>query len=53
MMDEQTAICLNDLINIVNEQNEALIKLLDKLDEFDRRLKVLEYKEIINECMDL
>lgn len=48
MMDEQTAKCLNDLINIAGEHNEALIKLLDKLDEFDRRLKALEDKETVN-----
>lgn len=42
MMDEQTAKCLNDLINIVDKQNEAIFKLLDKLEFFERRLKALE-----------
>lgn len=42
MTDEQTAKCLNDLINIVDKQNEALFKFLDKLEFFERRLKALE-----------
>ena len=42
MMDEKTASCLKDLIYIVDKQNEALFKLLDKLEFFERRLKALE-----------
>lgn len=42
MMDEQTTKCLNDLINIVDKQNEAIFKLLEKLEFFERRLKALE-----------
>lgn len=49
MNDEPMVRNFWELAKIAEKHNQVLFKILDNLDEFDRRLKALEEKEAENE----